>query len=234
MRGTLIPRNWVSFKNWFRSRGRRFLSTSLLILGILLGSWLLINTVRLQAVASEPVDVFFVLGGGIDREIYVAQLAKQHPEVRVLISQGSEDPCILLIFQREQAPIRQVWLEKCANSTFDNFYFNLPILKQWGIRKIKLITSSSHLPRAKWMAQILLGAHGIWVETDLASHKGTPGNRESVLKAGLDISRCLVWAVMSQVVQPRCLKLVPLYAVDLEAWRNSGFRCERQEELKIE
>ena len=210
------------------------LSTSLLILGILLGSWLLINTLRLQAVASEPVDVFFVLGGGIDREIYVAQLAKQHPEVRVLISQGSEDPCILLIFQREQAPIRQVWLEKCADSTFDNFYFNIPILKQWGVRKIKLITSTSHLPRAQWMAQILLGAHGIWVETDIASHKGTPGNRESVLKAGLDITRSLVWAVLSQVVQPRCLKLVPLYAVDLEAWRNSGFRCERQQELKLE
>lgn len=210
------------------------LSTSLLILGILLGSWLLTNTLRLQAVASEPVDVFFVLGGGIDREIYVAQLAKQHPKVRVLISQGSEDPCILLIFQREQAPIRQVWLEKCADSTFDNFYFNIPILKQWGVRKIKLITSASHLPRAQWMAQILLGAHGIWVETDIALHQGTPGNRESVLKAGLDITRCLVWAVISQVVQPRCLKLVPLYAVDLEAWRNSGFRCERQEELKLE
>jgi uncharacterized SAM-binding protein YcdF (DUF218 family) len=203
-------------------------------LGILLGSWLVINTLRLQAVASEPVDVFFVLGGGIDREIYVAQLAKQHPEVRVLISQGSEDPCILLIFQREQAPIRQVWLEKCADSTFDNFYFNIPILKQWGIRKIKLITSSSHLPRAQWMAQILLGAHGIWVETDIAPEQGTPGNRESFLKAGLDISRCLVWAVISQVFQPRCLKLVPLSAVDLEAWRNSGFRCERQEGLKLE
>lgn len=210
------------------------LSTSLLILGILLGSWLLINALRLQVVASEPVDVFFVLGGGIDREIYVAQLAKQHPEVRVLISQGSEDPCILLIFQREQAPIRQVWLEKCADSTFDNFYFNIPILKQWGVRKVKLITSSSHLPRSQWMAQILLGAHGIWVETDIASHQGTPGNRESVLKAGLDISRSLVWAVLSQVVQPRCLKLVPLSAVDLEAWRNSGFRCERQQELKLE
>lgn len=234
MRSRLIPRSWVSFKNWFRARGRRLLSTSLLILGILLGSWLLINTLRLQAVASEPVDVFFVLGGGIDREIYVAQLAKQHPKIRVLISQGSEDPCILLIFQREQAPIRQVWLEKCADSTFDNFYFNIPILKQWGVRKIKLITSTSHLPRAQWMAQILLGAHGIWVETDIAPEEGTPGNRESFLKAGLDISRCLVWAVISQVVQPRCLKLVPLYAVDLEAWRNSGFRCERQEELKLE
>ena len=234
MRGRLIPRIWVSFKNRFRAKGRRLLGTGLLILGILLCGWLLINSLRLQAAASEHVDAFFVLGGGIHREIYVAQLAKQHPEIRVLISQGSEDPCILLIFQREQAPIRQVWLEKCADSTFDNFYFNIPILKQWGVRKVKLITSSSQVPRAKWMAQILFGAHGIWVETDIAPEQGKPGNRESVLKTSLDLSRCMVWAVLSQVIQPRCLKLVPLYAIDLAAWRNSGFRCERQEELKLE
>jgi hypothetical protein len=188
---------------------------------------------KLQGAASKPIDAFFVLGGGIQREIYVAQLAKQHPNIRVLISQGSEDPCISLIFQREQAPIRQVWLEKCANSTFDNFYFNIPILHKWGVRKVKLITSPSHLPRAKWMAQLLFGAHGIWVETDIVAEEGKPGNRESVLKTGLDISRCLVGAVLTQVFQPRCLKLVPLSAVDLEAWRNAGFKCERQKELNL-
>jgi hypothetical protein len=34
--------------------------------------------------------------------------------------------------------------------------------------------------------------------------------------------------VLSQVIQPRCLKLVPLHAVDLDAWRNSGFKCDRK------
>jgi uncharacterized SAM-binding protein YcdF (DUF218 family) len=97
---------------------------------------------KLQTAASGPTDAFFVLGGSIRREMYVAELAKQHPETRVLISQGSEDPCILLVFQREQAPIRQVWLEKCADSTFDNFYFNIPLFNRWGVRKVKLITST--------------------------------------------------------------------------------------------
>jgi uncharacterized SAM-binding protein YcdF (DUF218 family) len=228
MKRRILSRNWVSFKNWYRAKGRRLLGTGLLILGILLCCWLLINSFRLLAAASEPVDAFFVLGGGIRREIYVAQLAKQHPDIRVLISQGSEDPCILLVFQREQAPIRQVWLEKCADSTFDNFYFNIPTLHQWGVRKVKLITSPSHLPRARWMAQIMLGAHGIWVDTEIAREEGKPGNRESILKTGLDITRSLVWAVLSQVIQPRCLKLVPLHAVDLDAWRNSGFKCDRK------
>lgn len=228
-----MPRNWVSFSNQLRVKRRRLLGLGLLIVGFLLCGWLLINSLRLQAAASKPVDAFFVLGGSIQREIYAAQLAKKHPQTRVLISQGSEDPCILLVFQRDKAPIRQVWLEKCARSTFDNFYFNIPILHQWGIRKLLLITSPSHLPRAKWMAQLLFGAHGIWVETNIVEEEGTPGNRESILKTGLDITRSLVWAVLTQFVQPRCLKLVPLSAVDLEAWRNSGFKCQRQQELNL-
>jgi uncharacterized SAM-binding protein YcdF (DUF218 family) len=202
--------------------------------GVLLCSWLLINTLKLQAAASRPVDAFFVLGGSIRREIYVAELAKQHPETRVLISQGSNEPCIWLIFQRQKAPIRQVWLEKCADSTFDNFYFNIPILRRWGVRKVKLITSPTHLPRAKWMAQILLGAQGIWVEPDIVEEQGIPGNRESLIKSGVDITRSLVWALLSQVIQPKCTELTPLTAVEIEAWRKSGFNCEHQAGLERE
>lgn len=180
------------------------------------------------------MDAYFVLGGSIRRELYVAKLAKQHPETRILISHGSLDPCILLIFQRENVPIRQVWLEKCANSTFDNFYFNIPILRQWGVRKVKLITSPTHLPRAKWMAQILLGAQGIWVEPEIVEEQGIPGNRESLLKTGLDVTRSLVWAIFSQVIHPKCLQITPLASVNLEKWRNSGVKCEHQGELKLD
>ena len=228
-RGRLIPRNWVSFKNWFRVKRRR----SLLALSVLLCSWLLINTLKLQAASSEPIDAFFVLGGSIYREFYVAELAKQHPETPILISQGSEDPCILLIFQRQKAPIHQVWLEKCADSTFDNFYFNIPILNRWGSRKVKLITSGTHAHRAQWMAQILLGAHGIWVEPDIVDEQSASGNQEFFIKTGLDVARSLLWAVFSQVVQPKCPKLIPLAAVDIDAWNNSGFVCQEQRQLQL-
>lgn len=228
-----MPRNWVNFKHQVRAKGRNLLDLGLLIVGILLSGWLLIIGLNLHSAASKSVDAFFVLGGSIYREIYVAQLAKQYPETPILISQGSTDPCILLIFQREQAPIRQVWLEKCADSTFDNFYFNIPILKNWGVHKVKLITSPSHLPRAKWMAQILFGAHGMWVETDIVEDVGKPGNRESILKTGLDLIRSFAGALLSQVIQPKCLKVVPLTAVDLDAWRISDFRCQDKEKLNL-
>lgn len=234
MNGKLRPYNWVNCQRWFRVRQRRcWLGLGLLTLGVILFCWLLAIAFSLQGAATSPVDTVFVLGGSIRREIYAAQLAKQHSEVRVLISQGSQDPCILLIFQREQAPIRQVWLERCANSTFDNFYFNIPTLNRWGVRKVKLITSPTHLPRAKWMAQILLGAHGIWVEVEIVPEQGIPGNRESVLKTGLDVSRSLVWAVLSQFIQPQCSQLIPLTAVNLDKWRQSGFKCEHQGKITL-
>ncbi|HEY9861819.1 MAG TPA: YdcF family protein [Candidatus Obscuribacterales bacterium] len=197
-------------------------------IGLLLGMWLLINTIALRSAALGPVDAVFVLGGSIRREIYVAELAKQHPETPILISQGSQDPCIWLIFQRAQAPIRQVWLEKCADSTFGNFYFNIPLLRQWRVHKVKLITSPTHLPRAKWMAQILLGAHGIWVEPDIVQEEGVPGNHESWIKTGLDVARSLLWTAVSQVYTPKCTDVIPLSEVNIQEWQQRGFECEHQ------
>ncbi|MGQ4648138.1 ElyC/SanA/YdcF family protein [Lyngbya aestuarii] len=137
--------------------------------------------------ASRPVDASFVLGGSIRREVYVAELVKQHPLPRVLISRGSQDPCIFQIFQQAKAPLHRVWLEKCADSTSNNFYFSIPILRNWGIRKVKLITSPTHLLRAKWMAQIILGDQGIWVEAEIVEEYGIPGKTEFPLKTGVEL-----------------------------------------------
>lgn len=193
-----------------------------------LGTWLIFTTITLVVASSRPVDAFFVLGGSIRRETYVVQQAKQYPQIPILISHGSPDPCIRLIFQRELADLQNVWLEKCANSTFENFYYSIPILRRWGVHKVMLITSPSHLPRAKWMAQILLGAHGIWVEPKIVQELGIPGNRESRLKTGLDLTRSLFWAILSQIIQPQCSNVTRLAEVDMQAWQYRGFKCERQ------
>ncbi|MBW4519188.1 MAG: YdcF family protein [Scytolyngbya sp. HA4215-MV1] len=211
---------------------RLWFKRSLLVLGILLVSWWLMTAISLYRASRSPVDAFFVLGGSIRREIHVARLLKRHPEVPVLISQGSPAPCVSLIFQRSQVPIQRVWLEQCAKSTFDNFYYGLPILQQWRVHRVKLITSQSHLPRATWLAQILLGAHGIWVETEIAPEQGVPGNRESALKTGLDVVRSLIWAGVSQFYSPSCTKMLSLIQVDLNEWRDRGFHCEHQGEIE--
>jgi uncharacterized SAM-binding protein YcdF (DUF218 family) len=200
-------------------------------LSLVLGVWLIFTAITLVSVASRPVDALFVLGGSITREIYVAQYTNKHPSIPVLISGGSPDPCVLLIFQREAANLSNVWLEKCANSTWENFLYGITILRQWGVKKVMLITSPTHLPRAKWMAQILLGANGIWVEPKIVQEKGVPGNRESWLKTSLDVTRSLLWAVFSPMVQPQCAQVTRLVDVDLSAWKRQGFSCERQGNL---
>lgn len=203
-----------------------FTCISLLLIASLVA--LFSQMIGLPTAAQKPVDLFFVLGGSIRREIYVSQLAKQFPQTRILISTGSDDPCILKLFERIQAPLKQVWLEKCADSTFGNFFFSLPLLKQWQIHHVKLITSASHLPRAQWMAQILLGAHGIWVEVDVVEETGIPGNQESLLKTLIDVTRTLVWALPSQGLNPPCQKVVSLEKIDLMEWCREGFSCEHQ------
>lgn len=219
---------------WLRQWQRIIIRLGLFSLGVLFCGWLMINGLKIYSAASGSVDAFFVLGGSITREVHVAELAKQQPSARVLISSGSQDPCIVKIFQRQRTSISRVWLEKCADSTFSNFYFNIPILRKWGVRKVKLITSPSHLPRAKWMAQILLGAQGMWVEVDAVKEEGVPGNTESSLKTGLDVTRSLIWAVLSQFFQPQCTELIPLKSVNVEEWRRSGFKCENQWWLKLD
>lgn len=211
---------------------QRFFRIILGGVGLLLCSWLLVTTLTLRSAAAAPVDAYFVLGGSIKREIHAAELVKRHPNIPVLISSGSRDPCIKLIFERAQASIEQVWLEKCADSTFDNFYFAIAILTDWNVRKVKLITSESHLPRALWMGKIILGAHGIWVEPEIVVEEGIPGNQESLPKTGVDLARASIWAVVSQFFRsPKCQDLQPLATVDMATWQRKGFHCEHQANL---
>jgi hypothetical protein len=208
---------------------RRFLQKIAFGLCLVVISWFIYNTINLVSVSSKSTDAFFVLGGSILREIHVADLAQQYPQTPILISRGSLEPCVWEIFQRA-APgqMENVWLERCADSTFDNFYYSIPTLRSWGVKKVRLITSYTHVPRAKWMAQILFGAHGIWVESDIVVEKGIPGNQESWLKTGLDVTRSFFWAGLSQIIQPRCAKVTRLVDVNMQFWRNRGFKCERQ------
>lgn len=199
---------------------------------LLLTSWLVFNTITLIFASSKPVDAIFVLGGSIQREVYAAQLVTENPQIPVLISKGSPDPCILRVFVRQAANLENIWLEKCADSTFENFYYSLPILRQWKVHKVKLITSTTHLPRAKWMAQIILGGNGIWVEPDIIQEQGIPGNQESRIKTGLDITRSFFWAAFSHIIKPQCPNIIKLIDIDIRGWQRQGFRCEREGGIK--
>ncbi len=184
---------------------------------------------NLRSARTAPTDAYVVLGGSIRREIHMAQVASTlSPAPPILISAGSSDPCIRLLFEQAGASLDQIWLENCAESTFGNFVFSVPVVERWGARHVTLVTSGSHSRRALTLARILFGARGIWVEPLLVEETGIPGNRETLAKTTLDISRSLLWAVVAQVHKPTCNRLVPLAEVDLAQWRQRGFKCEHQ------
>lgn len=213
----------------------RRLAIALLAIFSLFGIPLVAHLVALPAASNSQLDAIFVLGGSIRREVYVAKLANKRQQsnqsIPILISGGADPPCTVKVFNLFNSPKENVWLEKCATSTFDNFYFSVPILEQWQTRKIKLITSKTHMPRAAWLAKILFGAKGIWVEVDLAEEIGVPANQESTIKTILDVTRSLLWAVVSQLYTIQCDRLQPLKAVDMERWKKRGFDCEHQSDL---
>ncbi|MEM1255257.1 MAG: YdcF family protein [Cyanobacteria bacterium P01_H01_bin.21] len=189
----------------------------------------LANLSMLWRSSKGPTDAYLVLGGSISREMHMAQLASTFSAPKpVLVSAGSVDPCIRLLFEQAEASLSQVWLEDCADSTFGNFVYSAPILERWQVRHVTLVTSGSHTRRALMLARILLGAQGIWVEPLIVEETGIPGNQESTFKTVLDVGRSVVWAAVAQVYKPGCDRVVALSSVNLEQWRQRGFKCEHQ------
>lgn len=221
------------------------------------------RTVSLVMAARLPVDAWFVLGGSIKREVYVADqaadlmrseaesdtrsdtgldLRSQPPtstkaDIPILISTGSKLPCLWAIFNRAGVNLDRVWVEECADSTFGNFVYSVPILASWNARHVKLTTSETHYPRAKWMAQIALGARGIWVEFDAAPEIGVPANQESRRKTVLDLMRITAESIVAPILPIHCDRLTNLAQVDWSQWRDQdakNLRCEHQAQISPE
>lgn len=212
------------------------------ILALLMGL-VLHRSVKLYQAAHLPVDAVLVLGGSIRREMAAAELARDPSQLPILISAGSPAPCVWAIVEREgQAndaqlddvdPKSKIWLEPCATSTLGNYRFSLPILKDWGVRHIQLVTSGSHQLRATGLGRIILGSHGIWLSPTPVAETGRPGNQESKLKTSLDWLRGLAWALISQLYTPQCDGLVRLDQVVLEDWVDREFECESQGQVEL-
>ncbi|MBE9221848.1 YdcF family protein [Cyanobacterium stanieri LEGE 03274] len=217
-----VKKNNSSLKRWLKIVS--FLFVGILTIISLRGMYHIFNALNNL---NHPIDAYLVLGGSITREIYIAQIATINPHIPIIISKGSDDPCIFFIFQREGATLDNTWLETCADSTFGNFFFSIPILKSWGVKKVEMITSDTHLPRAGIMAKISLMAQGIAVDVNgIPEVDGIPGNHENDLKTTLDITRSFLWAWVGQLINPPCNKVIKLSEVNLNAWQKKGFSCE--------
>jgi uncharacterized SAM-binding protein YcdF (DUF218 family) len=242
-----------------QAKWRQRIRRSLLVLVSAIAIVLTWRTVSLVMASRLPVDAWFILGGSIKREMYIADQAAvlmrlearsggdsdggSQPNmsttgnIPILISTGSKLPCIWAIFNRAGVDLDRVWVEECAKSTFGNFVYSVPILASWNARHVKLTTSATHYPRAQWMAQIAFGFRGIWVEFDPAPEIGVPANQESRRKTVLDLTRMIAESIVAPILPIRCDRLTNLAQVDWSQWRDrdaKSLSCEHQAQISPE
>jgi uncharacterized SAM-binding protein YcdF (DUF218 family) len=105
-----------------------------------------------------------------DRVIYAADLYKQGKAANILLSGGSiswldsrttSTPAdeMASIMEMVGVPKDALWLQTASQNTHEDAVFSLELLKQKGIKRILLVTSAMHMPRA----MALFKNHGVEV-----------------------------------------------------------------------
>lgn len=172
----------------------RILLGVIAVLGLGIGiqkSWLL------QRASHSPATAIVVLGGGIKREMFAAQVAQRHPHLPVLISSGSALPCVYRVLAEDhQIEWDRITIDWRAKDTVTNFTATLPWLQSEDHRHVLLVATDGHMGRAGLLAQIVWGWHGIAYtpETFPGDHPTRPG------KTAVDVGRSLAWLVLGDPI----------------------------------
>ena len=93
----------------------------------------------------QDIAGFIALGGGEERILEAARLARVHPGTKLVIT-GHGERAVILANQSGLPPDRIV-IEPAAQNTFENAQFTAPLLEAGSARWV-LVTSASHMPRA--------------------------------------------------------------------------------------
>jgi uncharacterized SAM-binding protein YcdF (DUF218 family) len=148
-------------------------------------------------IAPSP-QAIFILGGGLDREEFAAQIALYYPELDIWISSGVEKNESQRSFQSVGIEQQRVHRDYTATDTVTNFTTLVDDFQQRGIHHLLLITSNSHMPRASAIATIVLGSQGITF-TPLSVPSNQP--QESTTRIVRDTLRSLLWVVTGRTAQ---------------------------------
>jgi uncharacterized SAM-binding protein YcdF (DUF218 family) len=111
--------------------------------------------------APKPPDAVLVLGGEPRREQFAAEFAKQHPDLPIWVSGGSNPEYAEWIFRQAGVPDKLVHLDYAAVDTLTNFTTIADKLRSQNISSVYLITSDYHMRRSQWIGQVVLGSRGI-------------------------------------------------------------------------
>jgi uncharacterized SAM-binding protein YcdF (DUF218 family) len=184
-KGAVIPRKrrLVRRPKQKRFKLRQFIAAGLL--GVGLAYWHFSLPIKSPQAA-------LVLGGEPRREQFAAEFARQHPNLPIWVSGGSNPEYAEWVFQQAGVSESLVHLDYSAVDTLTNFTTLADKLRSQGITSIYLITSDYHMRRAEWIGQVVLGSRGIQFQAvAIPTHK----TREPLEKAIFDGARAVLWVI---------------------------------------
>jgi uncharacterized SAM-binding protein YcdF (DUF218 family) len=136
-------------------------------------------------------QAILTLGGGSSREEFTALFAQYYPDMKIWVSSGIAPHKAREIFQAADIPAHRLHLDYRATDTVTNFTTLVEVFQQQQIQHIFLVTSKSHMPRAKAIATIVLGSRGIAFTP--VSAPSQPKESESILRIIRDLARSILW-----------------------------------------
>lgn len=131
-----------------------------------------------------------VLGGAAERERFAAEFAKQHPELPVWVSSGSNPEYAEWVFTEAGIDPTRIHLDYQAVDTVTNFTTLADYFKTRNIRSVYLITSDYHMRRAQVIGEIVLGSRGIDFQPVAVPSKRSPEPMNKVVR---DAARAVLW-----------------------------------------
>lgn len=140
-------------------------------------------------------EAVLVLGGAAERERFAAEFAKQHPDLPVWVSSGSNPEYAEWVFTQAGIDPDRIHLDYRAVDTVTNFTTLADYFKQSRIRSVYLITSDYHMPRAQVIGEIVLGSRGIDFHPIAVPSNQSP---EPITKVVRDAARAMLWVATGE------------------------------------
>ncbi|HIK27310.1 MAG TPA: YdcF family protein [Oscillatoriaceae cyanobacterium M7585_C2015_266] len=159
----------------------------LLLLGLASATWFSYRQIKTQI--TQP-KAMLVLGGATEREIFAAEFARQHPNLEIWVSSGSNPEYADWIFSEAGINLNRVHFDRRAVDTVTNFTTLVDEFHARGIDSIYLITSDNHMLRASVIGEIVLGSRGIVFHPIAVPSKSKPEPLQKTIRDGV---RALLW-----------------------------------------
>ncbi len=159
--------------------------------------WLLVGLLIMFRFSKRQVEVtakqpqaLLVLGGATERELFAAQFARQHPNLDIWVSSGSNPEYVNWVFSEAGISLTRLHLDYEAVDTVTNFTTMVGKLEAQGIESIYLITSDDHMRRARLIGEIVFGSRGIDFKPLEVPSGRSPEPVEKTLRDG---ARAVIW-----------------------------------------